>query len=79
MQPYIQANLFAQDVTEQDVGKGLSDGQIGLQTRYEFTRQFAPYMDFHYGQKFGDTKTIAYNHTKNSDDYGGALGLRLMF
>lgn len=79
MQPYAEINLFAQDVPEHDRGAGLSDGKIGLQTRYEFTRKFAPYVDIHYDRAFGETSSIA---TRNGEDKGelvGSAGLRLMF
>lgn len=79
LQPYIEVNLSAQDVHEQDIGAGVTDGKIGLQTRYEFTRKFAPYVDVHYGRKFGETSSIAKNHGEDNDELVGAIGLRLMF
>jgi len=75
LQPYAEANLFAQDVTEQDVGAGLADGEIGLQTRYEITRKVAPYADLRYERKFGETSSMA----EDDDDFVAALGIRFMF
>jgi copper resistance protein B len=79
MQPYLELNLSAQDVPEQDLGAGVTDGTIGLQTRYEFTRKFAPYVDVHYGRKFGETASIAENEGADKDEFVSAVGLRLMF
>lgn len=79
LQPYLEVNAFAQDVSDQDVGAGISDGKIGLQTRYEFTRKFAPYVDVHYGRKFGETTSIAKSNGEDKDELVGAVGLRLMF
>ena len=79
LQPYIEVNLFAQDVKEKHVGSGISDGQIGLQTRYEFTRKFALYMDVHYASKFGETSSIAKKDGEDSNEAIGTVGLRLMF
>lgn len=79
LQPYVEVGLSAQDVHEQDVGAGVTDGKIGLQTRYEFTRKFAPYVDVHYGRKFGETASIAKNHGEDNDELAGSIGLRLMF
>lgn len=79
VQPYVEVNLSAQDVHAQDIGAGVTDGKIGLQTRYEFTRKFAPYVDVHYGRKFGETSSIAKNHGEDNDELVGAIGLRLMF
>lgn len=79
LQPYAEINLSAQDVPERDVGVGLVDGKIGLQTRYEFTRKFSPYVDVHYGRKFGETSSIAKSNGEDNDELVGAIGLRLMF
>ena len=79
VQPYLEVNLAAQDVHEQDIGAGVVDGHIGIQTRYEFTRKFAPYVDVHYGRKFGETSSIAKSNGEDNDELVGAVGLRLMF
>ncbi len=79
LQPYFEFNAYAQDVRDQGVGAGISDGKIGLQTRYEFTRKFAPYVDVHYGRKFGETASIAKSNGEDKDELVGAVGLRLMF
>lgn len=79
LQPYLEANIFAQDVEEQDIGAGLSSAELGLQTRYEITRKFAPYLDLRYERKFGETSSIAKNHGEDNDNFITAIGLRLMF
>ncbi len=79
LQPYIEANVFAQDVDELETGAGISDGEIGVQTRYEFTRKFAPYIDMHYERKLGETSSIAKHHGEENDNFTAALGLKLMF
>lgn len=79
LQPYAEINLFAQDVPELDVGAGLADAELGLQTRYELTRKFAPYVDFRYERKFGETSSIAKDHGEDNDDFIAGIGLRLMF
>lgn len=79
LQPYAELNLYVQDVPDRDIGAGISDGEIGLQTRYEITRKFAPYVDIHYGRKFGETSSIAKSNGEDNDELVGAIGLRLMF
>ena len=79
LQPYLEVNLSAHDVPERDVGAGIVDGKIGLQTRYEITRKFAPYVDIHYGRKFGETSSIAKSNGEDNDELVGSVGLRLMF
>lgn len=79
LQPYAEISLFAQDVEEQDVGAGFSSGEIGLQTRYEMTRKFAPYIDLRYERKFGEASSIAEDEGEDNDDLIAAVGIRFMF
>lgn len=79
LQPYVEVNLSAQKVEAQDIGSGVSDGKVGLQTRYEFTRKFAPYMDIHYGRKFGETSSLAQGKGESTEETVASIGLRLMF
>jgi copper resistance protein B len=78
-QPYVEINLSAQDVKEQEIGAGFTEGEIGLQTRYEITRKFAPYVDLRYERKFGETSSIAKDNGEDNDDFIAVVGLRLMF
>ena len=78
-QPYLEINMAAQKIQAQSAGAGLSDGKIGLQTRYEFTRSFAPYVDVHYGRKFGETSLMAQHANETPQETIGAIGLRVMF
>ena len=78
-QPYFEVNFSAQDVPEQEIGAGLTSGEFGIQTRYEITRKFSPYIDLRYERKFGETISIAKKHGENQDDAIASFGLRLMF
>jgi copper resistance protein B len=53
MEPYAEVNLTAQDIPELQMGGGIANYEIGLQTRYEFSRKFAPYIDLNYIQLVG--------------------------
>lgn len=79
LQPYFEANVYAQDVEDYEVGAGLSDGELGLQARYEITRNVAPYLDLRYERKFGETSSIARHHGEDNDDLIACIGVRLMF
>lgn len=78
-QPYVEVNFSAQDIPEQEIGSGLTSGEFGIQTRYEITRKFAPYVDVRYERKFGETSAIARKDSENRDDVIASIGLRLMF
>ncbi len=79
LQPYAEINLSAQDVPELGIGAGLTEGEIGLQTRYEITRKFAPYLDLRYERKFGETSSNAKDEGEDNDAFIAAVGLRFMF
>lgn len=78
-QPYLEVNLSAQNVPELGMGSGFTSGEVGLQTRYEFTREFAPYIDLRYESKFGATAKLAEQAGENRDGFIAGIGLRLMF
>lgn len=79
IQPYAELNLAAQDVPEQNLGAGFTDAQIGLQTRYEISRKFAPYVDIHYERKLGETSSLTKRAGEDTNALVLAGGLRLMF
>lgn len=77
--PYVEANLSLQDIKEQDKGAGLTETEIGLQTRYELSRKFSPYIDFRYEQKFGETSSLAKKEKEDNNNIVAAAGFRFMF
>ena len=79
MKPWLEFNLFAQDVEELDTGSGLSDAAIGLQLRYEITRKFAPYLEVSYKKLFGETADIVVASGKERSDSAITAGFRMMF
>lgn len=44
LQPRVEASLSAQDIAQLGIGAGLDQIELGLRLRYEFTRDFAPYV-----------------------------------
>jgi copper resistance protein B len=78
-EPHLEANLFAQDVEEIDVGAGISDVEAGLQLRYEITRKFAPYVDAVWSRKLGETASLARAEGENPEKTTIRLGLRFWF
>lgn len=79
LQPFLELNVFAQDVKELDVGSGMADANIGLQLRYEITRKVAPYIEVSYESLFGDTADIADANGEHASDSTITAGIRLMF
>jgi copper resistance protein B len=78
-QPYLEGELYAQDVRDRNIGAGLAEFEIGLQTRYEFSKKFAPYLDLRYERKTGETAAIARNQGEDRDAGIVAVGLKVLF
>lgn len=75
-EPYLEANFYAQDVPEQDVGAGLSDIDAGLRIRYEIVREFAPYVDFNYVGLFGESRNFGEEEGQDPNDVTVRFGVR---
>jgi len=56
--PRIEMEAYSDDLPEIGVGSGFSSLDFGLRLRYEFIREFAPYIGVNYSNSFGDTKEI---------------------
>jgi copper resistance protein B len=79
IEPFVEANFFAQDDTEQAIGAGLADATLGLQSRYEITRHIAPYLEIRYHQKIGETASLARKHGIARNDLISSIGIHWMF
>jgi len=59
VQPRVEVNLSAQDITELGLGSGFTSLQAGLRMRYEVVREFAPYIGVEWQRDLGGTADIA--------------------
>jgi len=78
-QPYFEANFNGSEDAELGFGNGLSHANIGLQTRYEFSRGFAPYLDIKHERKFGQTADWAKQAGEPIQSTTYNIGIRLVF
>jgi copper resistance protein B len=79
LQPYFELTAYSQSNASIQRGEGISEGELGMQLRYEITRGFAPYIDVRYERKFGQTADFARHQQLDVDNWLGQIGLRLMF
>lgn len=79
LQPRIELNLAAQDVPESRIGAGLSNAELGLRLRYEFSRQFAPYLGVSYDAKTGQTADYARADGKKATSASLVAGVHFWF
>lgn len=79
LQPRAELSLSAQDIRERRLGNGITSAELGLRLRYEFAREFAPYIGIGYEAKLGDTADIARAAGEETDRVSLLLGLRAWF
>ena len=71
--------IYARADPERHIDAGLSTGELGLRLRYEFRREFAPYVGVTWNRKFFGTADFA---RAAGEDTGGArvaIGVRTWF
>lgn len=78
-QPAVEVNIAAQDVAELGIGSGISDIELGLRLRYEFAREFAPYVGIHWERKLGDTARYARAAGEGASATSLVMGIRFWF
>jgi copper resistance protein B len=54
--PSLEADFYSKDDPQMRIGSGLSSIEAGLRLRYEFVREFAPYVGVTWEKTFGDTR-----------------------
>ena len=79
IQPRIEFDLAAQEVAEQQVGKGLTGTELGLRLRYEVRREFAPYIGVTWRKTYGGTKTFLEAEDEKDDTVSFVAGVRFWF
>ena len=79
LQPRFEMNLYGRDDPQRGIGSGLSDAELGVRLRYEFTRKFAPYVGVEFERKFGKTADFAHNAGEPAFDPRLVAGIRFWF
>ena len=79
LQPRAEMNLAAQDVSDYGIGSGVSTVEAGLRLRYEFRRQFAPYVGVAWLGRFGETADLAQRHGEQRNAWSVLGGVRFWF
>ena len=79
LQPAAEFNLYGKSNMENGVGSGLSDATLGMRLRYEFSRQFAPYVGIERITRFGQTADFARLAGLRAQDTQWVAGVRFWF
>ena len=79
LEPGIALDFYAEDDPSRQIGSGLATAEYSAQLRYEFTREFAPYVELAYEEAYGDTADFLRLETGSADATVFKVGLRTMF
>lgn len=79
LQPRAELNLYGKDDPDNGLGSGLSDLALGLRLRYEYSRQFAPYIGVEWTSTYGNTADYRRVAGEDRSDTQIVAGLRFWF
>lgn len=79
LQPRAEVNFHGRDDAARGLGSGLSDLAAGLRLRYEFRREFAPYVGVERSRIFGGTKDLARAAGRDAGGTHWVAGVRFWF
>jgi len=79
LKPLVEFEAYGRDDQERRVGTGLSTGELGLRLRYEFRREFAPYIGVVWTRRFFGTADLARAAGQDVAGTRLAVGLRTWF
>lgn len=79
LQPRTELNFSAEEVPELETGNGLTAAEIGLRLRYEFDRQFAPYVGVSWRASSGGTADYARARGSDTETLSFVTGVRIWF
>lgn len=79
LQPRAEVNLSAQDIPELGIGSGLDTAELGIRLRYEFAREFAPYIGVEQEWRVGQSADYARANGEDPSVTNYVIGLRFWF
>lgn len=79
LQPLVELEIYGKSDPERGIGAGLSSGEAGLRVRYEFRREFAPYIGVTWNRKFFGTADAARAAGEDTGVARFATGIRVWF
>lgn len=76
LQPQIELQLHGRSDPANGIGSGLSTAELGLRLRYEFRREFAPYVGVLWSHRFGTTADLARAQGDDTSSLAWIAGVR---
>ena len=79
VQPRAEIALSAQDIPELGIGSGIDTIEVGIRLRYEFAREFAPYIGIDQEWKIGNSRDFARAAGEDPSVTNYVVGVRFWF
>lgn len=79
LQPEAEVNIAFSDDEPTGVGAGIGSVELGLRLRYEFAREFAPYVGVNWERKLGKTSDFARAEGEDDNVLSIVAGVRVFF
>ena len=79
LQPRLEIDASASDIPELEIGSGLSSIEAGLRLRYEFRKEFAPYVGVEWSRALGNTADYIDARGGEAEDTRVVVGLKAWF
>jgi copper resistance protein B len=79
LQPRLELVAYGKTDPVNGIGEGLSSANAGIRLRYEFTRQFAPYLGVEWTGRFGETADLARAEGQRKSNTRAVAGVRFWF
>ncbi|MEQ8229878.1 MAG: copper resistance protein B [Rhodospirillales bacterium] len=79
LQPSAEINLAFSEDAAIESGAGINNIELGVRLKYEFRREFAPYVGVHYERKVGATANFARDEGEDTDAVRFVAGVSFWF
>lgn len=79
LQPRVEIDASASDIPGLEIGSGLSSVEAGLRLRYEFRKEFAPYVGVEWSRSFGNTADYIEARGGEAENTRFVVGLKAWF
>ncbi len=79
LEPQLEMDYYTRSDPLRHVGQGLSEASVGLRLRYEFRREFAPYVGIEHARRFGATADLLRQAGDPVRETAVVAGLRFWF
>lgn len=79
LQPRVELAAALTDAEKYERPRGLNDVRVGLRYRYEFSREFAPYIGAYWSRSLGDKADQIRSEGDDPSEAGAVVGIRMWF